>query len=341
MDLEKLEKLNELKEKGILSQEEFEKEKQKLLNDTPVKAEPASSGYPDCSHLGIIKGAVFALASSFKRWDDFKGRTSRFDFFGATFFLFFFLGFIRILSIVVYPRIDLLVFPVLWIETSLLIRRFHDINKSGWWMLTIVVPVCTIFFKGDNETNRFGPAPATDEEKVNGLLIFCVLFTLLEPLILNIFEQGASAFVSGFTGAYKKHKTSDQVQTMVSKIRTIYSTQKSYKDIGKPSSLYSLGIFNDDICGDSECENPKNPYGGKISVSSDERNNHKTYSIAYHGIPKEFCIELAAQDWGDRASGLRGIIINSDEFKAGTRIKEEIAQKACSSAENLIMWEYR
>lgn len=33
MDLEKIEKLHELKEKGILSDEEFEKEKQKLLND--------------------------------------------------------------------------------------------------------------------------------------------------------------------------------------------------------------------------------------------------------------------------------------------------------------------
>ena len=31
MDLEKLEKLNELKEKGILTQEEFEAEKKKLL----------------------------------------------------------------------------------------------------------------------------------------------------------------------------------------------------------------------------------------------------------------------------------------------------------------------
>lgn len=33
MDMEKLEKLHELKEKGILSDEEFEKEKQKLLSD--------------------------------------------------------------------------------------------------------------------------------------------------------------------------------------------------------------------------------------------------------------------------------------------------------------------
>lgn len=31
MDLEKIEKLHELKEKGILSNEEFKKEKQKLL----------------------------------------------------------------------------------------------------------------------------------------------------------------------------------------------------------------------------------------------------------------------------------------------------------------------
>lgn len=34
MELEKLEKLHELKEKGILTDEEFEQEKKKLLNET-------------------------------------------------------------------------------------------------------------------------------------------------------------------------------------------------------------------------------------------------------------------------------------------------------------------
>nr|WP_316652055.1 DUF805 domain-containing protein [uncultured Gellertiella sp.] len=45
-------------------------------------------------------------------------------------------------------------------------RRLHDIDKSGWWMLIVLVPIlggillliwtCT---KGSLGENRFGPAP--------------------------------------------------------------------------------------------------------------------------------------------------------------------------------------
>ena len=38
MNLEKLEKLHELKEKGILTDEEFEQEKKKLLNEITMEA---------------------------------------------------------------------------------------------------------------------------------------------------------------------------------------------------------------------------------------------------------------------------------------------------------------
>jgi uncharacterized membrane protein YhaH (DUF805 family) len=45
------------------------------------------------------------------------------------------------------------------------IRRLHDINKSGWWMLlylTIVGALVVIYWccvKGDDNGNRFGPDP--------------------------------------------------------------------------------------------------------------------------------------------------------------------------------------
>ncbi|MBO4644332.1 MAG: SHOCT domain-containing protein, partial [Alphaproteobacteria bacterium] len=98
MDLEELEKLHELKEKGILSAEEFEQEKQKILNDTKKETvennnnssennDNQSEVYNDFSHLGVIKGSFEAFISMFKRWNDFKGRTSRFDFWGANLFL--------------------------------------------------------------------------------------------------------------------------------------------------------------------------------------------------------------------------------------------------------------
>ena len=47
------------------------------------------------------------------------------------------------------------------------VRRFHDINKPGWWVLTFLIPIVGLiiwlyFFtqKGTPGSNDFGPPPA-------------------------------------------------------------------------------------------------------------------------------------------------------------------------------------
>ncbi len=55
--LEQIEKLNELKEKGILSQEEFEKSKKDILNS-------GSSSIPTMPQIVIQNSAAAALANS-------------------------------------------------------------------------------------------------------------------------------------------------------------------------------------------------------------------------------------------------------------------------------------
>ena len=46
------------------------------------------------------------------------------------------------------------------------IRRFHDLDKSGWWMLTFLIPIVGLILmifwftqKGTAGENRFGPDP--------------------------------------------------------------------------------------------------------------------------------------------------------------------------------------
>ena len=48
----------------------------------------------------------------------------------------------------------------------LLIRRLHDLNRSGWWALIMLIPlvnllfaVYVIFFKGTKGPNKYGPDP--------------------------------------------------------------------------------------------------------------------------------------------------------------------------------------
>jgi len=52
---------------------------------------------------------------------------------------------------------------------SLNVRRLHDINRSGWWLLLPIIPiigviVLLLFYvsKSVNEGNRFGPSDDTN-----------------------------------------------------------------------------------------------------------------------------------------------------------------------------------
>jgi uncharacterized membrane protein YhaH (DUF805 family) len=56
------------------------------------------------------------------------------------------------------------------------VRRLHDIDKSGWWLLLILVPligaiVLLVFavMEGTRGDNRFGPDPKADEGGVPAL----------------------------------------------------------------------------------------------------------------------------------------------------------------------------
>lgn len=57
---------------------------------------------------------------------------------------------------------------VTWVfEISVSVRRWHDLNKSGWWVLINLIPILgwiyTIFMlgfmPGDQGTNAYGPPP--------------------------------------------------------------------------------------------------------------------------------------------------------------------------------------
>jgi uncharacterized membrane protein YhaH (DUF805 family) len=84
---------------------------------------------------------------------------------------------------VIAMAIPYLIMAVLgWILT---IRRFHDIDASGWWSLTLLVPLVNLitflvllFKRGDEATNRFGPPrPTPSWEQVVGI-IYIVLIVL-------------------------------------------------------------------------------------------------------------------------------------------------------------------
>lgn len=203
MDLEKIEKLHELKEKGILSNEEFKKEKQKLLE----KTDEGDDLKEDCSRLGIVKGSFYALVSALKRWKDFKGRTTRFDFWGASIsiFLFYFVFFIScglfgamceyntkmfekntisLLLVIAGFLISFISFVVMWLYLTLYVRRLHDVNMSGWWCLTIIIPLIISFIKSGKGENKFGQAFKTNEDRALVIIIVQIFIQIVIQCVM-------------------------------------------------------------------------------------------------------------------------------------------------------------
>lgn len=62
-----------------------------------------------------------------------------------------------------------------WLALMLLVRRFHDIDRTGWWALSVFIPffiplgvVILGCLRGSDGTNRYGAAPGVKDAKTSG-----------------------------------------------------------------------------------------------------------------------------------------------------------------------------
>lgn len=94
-----------------------------------------------------------------KRYVEFKGRSSRAEFWYFVLFLVIFSAVSEIIDGIFRTNIfNPIVSVVLFIPNiSVAVRRLHDIDRSGWWWLFPIVNLIFFCQKGDASTNRFGP----------------------------------------------------------------------------------------------------------------------------------------------------------------------------------------
>ena len=107
------------------------------------------------------------FTGALKRYADFSGRARRKEYW---MFILFYLIFYIVLSVIdgflesiwlcsVYSLVLLL--P----SISVAARRLHDVGKSGWWQLIVLIPligaIILIFFlvKDSHDDNDYGPNP--------------------------------------------------------------------------------------------------------------------------------------------------------------------------------------
>lgn len=115
----------------------------------------------------------------YKRYVDFSGRSRRKEFW--MFYLFVMIVYVVLVSIAAMgaPTVDPMtgevsggglatiaggLLTLFWLGTFLpllacQIRRMHDQDRSGWWILVPVANLIFLFIEGTKGPNRFGPDP--------------------------------------------------------------------------------------------------------------------------------------------------------------------------------------
>ena len=104
-----------------------------------------------------------------EQYFSYHGRLNRKRYFFRSLAEIFVFVVLVILSVVIFPLMILVVPAAIAITVSgvmLTIRRFHDLDKSGWFYLFLFVPVADVivslylvFAKGTDGPNRYGPDP--------------------------------------------------------------------------------------------------------------------------------------------------------------------------------------
>jgi uncharacterized membrane protein YhaH (DUF805 family) len=110
-----------------------------------------------------------AIRSAFAHWRTFSGRTGGTDYWLFVLFGTIVFGLAILLDHVVFGRdalfgaICTLVFLMPYVAVA--VRRLHDTDRSGWWLLLVFVPLGSIVLwiwfcmPSTSGPNRFGPMP--------------------------------------------------------------------------------------------------------------------------------------------------------------------------------------
>ena len=124
--------------------------------------------------------------------------------------------------------------------------------------------------------------------------------------IIGVLTVGGIAGFSAAMSKYKITKITDEVQRMVTNIRSVYAGKRSYAGLDTKNA-YTLGILNSEQCADEECAAPTNTFGGSILLGLP--NNAHYFSITYNNLTRDACTRLAMNDWGNATSGLVAVVV--------------------------------
>lgn len=109
---------------------------------------------------------------SFKKLFSLAGRANRLEYFLTTLLNFCYFWVLILLHLfspeyvhhyIAMVSLVLTFIISFWIMQAVNVRRLHDLGKSGWWNLVMVIPliglpfwIMCLFFKGKRDSNKYG-----------------------------------------------------------------------------------------------------------------------------------------------------------------------------------------
>ncbi len=114
---------------------------------------------------------------SLKRWNDFRGRSSRTEYWNFALFtaivVLLIPAFAEVISgddespLSLFASLFALLYALVTFipNIALSVRRLHDIGRSGWWWFIGLIPILNLLlviwaiFPGEEGDNRYGPPP--------------------------------------------------------------------------------------------------------------------------------------------------------------------------------------
>lgn len=169
--IKQIETLHRLKQEGVITEEDFEKSKAKILHGQPQQRRAA----PQAQGNETLAWMLLPL----KRYADFEGRSSRKEFWMFLLFTNLVSAALFIFGAVVSPDLGLGLLAlgflgVLVPFVAVQVRRFHDQSKSGWFALLNLIPYVGILIilgfmliEGTAGDNDYGPNPKVAANPTN------------------------------------------------------------------------------------------------------------------------------------------------------------------------------
>lgn len=163
--------------------------------------------------------------------------------------------------------------------------------------------------------------------------------------IVGVLSVGGIAGYSKAMAKFKTNKVIDQINTISTNVRTLYSSQRNYGGLNNGTAIRMALIPSEMYAASNKSASGSgvkvtNAFGGNLYIHSVKQGSGTTdnaYIIAVDALPKTACVSIATTDWGgDSGSGLVAMQIKTlgakEEANSLTDLNEDIDTSGTSAA---------